>query len=183
MFIKCIFIQIPRSHITFLPWYWGAIFVVLTDFHDLNVCYYGSKLIKFHHIKMRLLQFLQILPISIMNINLHLHPNSSYYQMCISKRQKCFIINPLVVFGLLSLSLCSRSKMTGLQTTAYKSVIMLYYHQILDSIFLSTCFLSFRTGFVFLFASVNRRPYLSESRHLLFWVKKSFFMNNFHNMR
>ncbi len=37
-------------------------------------------------------------------------------------------INPLVVFGLLSLSLCSRSKMTGLQTTAYKSVIMLYYH-------------------------------------------------------
>ncbi len=36
--------------------------------------------------------------------------------------------NPLVVFGLLSLSLCSRSKMTGLQTTAYKSVIMLYYH-------------------------------------------------------
>ncbi len=38
------------------------------------------------------------------------------------------LINPLVVFGLLSLSLCSRSKMTGLQTTAYKSVIMLYYH-------------------------------------------------------
>ncbi len=37
-------------------------------------------------------------------------------------------VNPLVVFGLLSLSLCSRSKMTGLQTTAYKSVIMLYYH-------------------------------------------------------
>ncbi len=35
----------------------------------------------------------------------------------------------------------------------YKSVIMLYYHQILDLIFLSTCFLSFRTGFVFLFAS------------------------------
>ncbi len=35
----------------------------------------------------------------------------------------------------------------------YKSVIMLYYHQILDLIFLSTCFISFRTGFVFLFAS------------------------------
>ncbi len=29
----------------------------------------------------------------------------------------------------------------------------------------------------------NRRPYLSESRHLLFWVKKSFFMNNFHNIK
>ncbi len=41
----------------------------------------------------------------------------------------------------------------GLQTTAYKSLIMLYYHQILDSIFLSTCFLSLWTGFVFLFAS------------------------------
>ncbi len=36
--------------------------------------------------------------------------------------------NPLVVFGLLSHLWCSRSKMTGLQTTAYKSVIMLYYH-------------------------------------------------------
>ncbi len=37
-------------------------------------------------------------------------------------------LNPLVVFGLLSNLWCSRSKMTGLQTTAYKSVIMLYYH-------------------------------------------------------
>ncbi len=44
-------------------------------------------------------------------------------------------------------------KNDGLRSIAYKSVIMLYYHQILDSIFLSTCFLSFRTGFVFLFAS------------------------------
>ncbi len=44
-------------------------------------------------------------------------------------------------------------KMTGLRSISYKSVIMLYYHQILDLIFLSTCFLSFRTGFVFLFAS------------------------------
>ncbi len=33
--------------------------------------------------------------------------------------------------------------MTGLQSIAYKSVIMLYYHQISDSIFLSTCFLSY----------------------------------------
>ncbi len=37
---------------------------------------------------MRLLQFLQMLLILIMDINLHLHHNSSYYQMCISKRQK-----------------------------------------------------------------------------------------------
>ncbi len=37
-------------------------------------------------------------------------------------------LNPLVVFGLLSHLWCSRLKMTGLQTTAYKSVIMLYYH-------------------------------------------------------
>ncbi len=65
----------------------------------------------------------------------------------------CELINLLVVFGLLSHLWCSRSKMTGLRSIAYKSVIMLYYHQILDSIFLSSCFLSFRTGFVFLFAS------------------------------
>ncbi len=30
---------------------------------------------------------------------------------------------------------------------------------------------------------INRKPHLSESRCLIFWVKKSFFMNNFHNMR
>jgi len=30
---------------------------------------------------------------------------------------------------------------------------MPYYHQLLDSIFLSTCFLSISTGFVFLFGT------------------------------
>ncbi len=30
---------------------------------------------------------------------------------------------------------------------------------------------------------INRRPHLSESRLLIFWVKKSFFMNNFHNIK
>ncbi len=38
------------------------------------------------------------------------------------------VFNPIIVFGLLAHLWCSRSKMTGLQTTAYKSVIMLYYH-------------------------------------------------------
>ncbi len=33
-----------------------------------------------------------MLLILIMNKNLPLHPNSSYYQMCISKRQKSYII-------------------------------------------------------------------------------------------
>ncbi len=47
---------------------------------------------KFNHIKLRLLQFLQMLLILIMNKNVPLHPNSSYYQMCISKRQKSDII-------------------------------------------------------------------------------------------
>ncbi len=56
--------------------------------------------------------------------------------------------------------------MTGLQTTAYKSVIMLYYHLILDSFFLSTCFLLFRTGFVYYLHLINRRPHLSEPRFL-----------------
>ncbi len=71
----------------------------------------------------------------------------------VNKTFKIYWLNPLVVFGLLSHLWCSRSKMTGLRSIAYKSIIMLYYHQILDSIFLSTCFLSFRTGFGFLFAS------------------------------
>ncbi len=69
-------------------------------YHDLNVCYNGRPMLnlkkqkqvlgqnKFNHIRMRLLQFLQMLLILIMNKNVPLHPNSSYYQMCISKRQK-----------------------------------------------------------------------------------------------
>ncbi len=47
---------------------------------------------KYNHIKLRLLQFLQMLLILKINKNLPLHPNSSYYQMCISKRQKSDII-------------------------------------------------------------------------------------------
>ncbi len=44
---------------------------------------------KLYHIKLRLLQMLLIL---IMNKYLPLHPNSSYYQMCISKRQKIILL-------------------------------------------------------------------------------------------
>ncbi len=47
---------------------------------------------KYNHIKLRLLQFLQMLLILKMNKNVPLHPNSSDYQMCISKRQKSDII-------------------------------------------------------------------------------------------
>uniref|UniRef100_A0A671LEN8 Si:ch1073-185p12.2 n=1 Tax=Sinocyclocheilus anshuiensis TaxID=1608454 RepID=A0A671LEN8_9TELE len=71
-------------------------------YHDLNVCYYGRPMLnlkkitkkkilgqnKCNHLKLRLLQFLQMLLILIMHKNLALHPNSRYYQMCISKRQK-----------------------------------------------------------------------------------------------
>ncbi len=40
------------------------------------------RVIKFHHIEIRLLQFLlQMLLFLIMNINLHLHPKSSYCQI------------------------------------------------------------------------------------------------------
>ncbi len=48
----------------------------------------------FYHIKLRLLQFfvLEMLLILIMNKNVPLHPNSSYYQMCISLRQKCILL-------------------------------------------------------------------------------------------
>ncbi len=77
--------------------------MVQTVYHDLNVCYNGRPMLnkkkkkilgqnKFNHIKLRLLQFLQMLLILIMNKNVPLHPNSSYYQMCISKRQKSDII-------------------------------------------------------------------------------------------
>ncbi len=70
---------------------------VLTVYHDLNVCYYWGPMLnkinigqnKFYHIKLRLIQMLLIL---IMNKNVPLHPNSSYYQMCISKIQKSDII-------------------------------------------------------------------------------------------
>ncbi len=40
-------------------------------------------------------------------------------------------------------------KMTGLLKIACKSLNMLYYNQILDSIFLSTCFHSVSADFVF----------------------------------
>ncbi len=68
-------------------------------YHDLNVCYMGDQCLikkldqnKYNHIKLRLLQFLQMLLILKINKNVPLHPNSSYYQMCISKRQKSDII-------------------------------------------------------------------------------------------
>ncbi len=68
-------------------------------YHDLNVCYYGRPMLnkkndqnKYNHIKLRLLQFLQMLLILKINKNVPLHPNSSYYQMCISKRQKKVIL-------------------------------------------------------------------------------------------
>ncbi len=72
--------------------------MVLTVYHDLNVCYYGRPMLnlkktnKKKNIKLRLVQFLQMLLILRMNKNVPLHPNSSYYQMCISKRQKSDII-------------------------------------------------------------------------------------------
>ncbi len=75
--------------------------VVLTVYHDLNVCYYGGPMLnkrntdqnKFYHIKQRLLQFFtDVNNDLIMKTNVPLHPNSSYYQMCISKIQKSGII-------------------------------------------------------------------------------------------
>ncbi len=49
---------------------------------------------QFYHIKLRLLFFfLQLLLILIINFFLPLHPNSSYYQMYMYKRQKRYIIN------------------------------------------------------------------------------------------
>ncbi len=71
-------------------------YVTMGD-HKLNL---KKKILgqnKFNHIKLRLLQFLQMLLILIMNKNVPLHPNSSYYQMCISKRQKSDIIIIIII--------------------------------------------------------------------------------------
>ncbi len=62
-----------KTTVIFLPCYWGYIYVciythvcvVLTVYHDLNVCYYGGLMLnkrntgqnKCYHIKQRLLQF------------------------------------------------------------------------------------------------------------------------------
>ncbi len=70
---------------------------------------------------------------------------------------------------------CSRSKMTGLRSIAYKSVIMLYYHQILDSFFCQLVFFHLGLVLCFYLHPFNRRPYLSESRHPPFLSEKIFF--------
>ncbi len=63
-----------------------------------------------------------------------------------------FITKKKIIFVFIFFPTCNTSKMndtskiTGLKI-AYKSLIMLYYLQILDSIFLSTCFLSIRIFF------------------------------------
>ncbi len=44
------------------------------------------------NIKLRLLQFLQMFLILIMNKKMPLHPNSRFYTMCISKRQNVILL-------------------------------------------------------------------------------------------
>ncbi len=56
---------------------------------------------------------------------------------------------------------------------------MLYYHLILVSIFLSACFLSLRTGFVFviiIISSSSSRPDLSELTYVSFLMKKKHYL-------
>ncbi len=61
------------------------------------------------------------------------------------------LFNPCAVRKTFSQIWCLRSKMTGLLKIACKSLVnlllILYYHQILDLIFLSTCFLPVNTDF------------------------------------
>ncbi len=59
----------------------------------------------------------------------------------------CLYSNPYNTCGVPS------QKMPGAQKIAYKSLVVQYYHLILVSIFLSACFLSIRTGFVFMFGT------------------------------
>ncbi len=49
MFLDCCSnknrLTLPENHIViFVPWYRGAICVVLTVYHDLNVCYNGRQM-------------------------------------------------------------------------------------------------------------------------------------------
>ncbi len=46
-------------------------------------------------------------------------------------------------------------------------------------IFLSTCFLSISTGFVFIFVLIDWMPHWSELMHLSFWAKKSIICRSF----
>ncbi len=63
---------------------------------------------------------------------------------------------------------------TSLLKIACKPFFMLNYHQILNVIILSTCFLSIRTDFVFLFrtdwlwASLIRAHFLSKNKNIFF---------------
>jgi len=52
--------------------------------------------------------------------------------------------------------------MNGMQKIAYKCLVMLHHHQqILKLIFLSACFLSVKTGFVFVFIRLIDRIWAS----------------------
>ncbi len=99
------------------------------------------------------------------------------------RRKRELVFNPLVVFGLLSHLWCSRSKWPDskqlLINLSLCYIITKYLiHSLCQLVF-------FHLGLVLCFYLhlINRRPHLSESRHLIFCVKKAFFMNNFHNMR
>ncbi len=51
----------------------------------------------FYHIKLRLQNFFTDVTVFIMNKNVPLHPNSSYYQICISKRHFSDIIIIIII--------------------------------------------------------------------------------------
>ncbi len=62
-----------------------------SSYHDVNACYYGRTMVnfnktqtviknKFHHIKKEVVAIVfTYFVYLIMNINLHLHPNSNHY--------------------------------------------------------------------------------------------------------
>ncbi len=66
-------------------------------------------------------------------------------------------------------------KMTGLRSISYKSVIMLYYHQLLDLIFCQLVFFHLGLVLCFYLHLINRKPHLSESRYLVLSEKSIFY--------
>ncbi len=86
-----------NKHITIFIWKQHAF---VEKYHDLNVCYYGRPML--NKLKQKLDQnkwpyktevatiFTDVTDFK--NEQQSLHPNSSYYQMCISKRQKVILL-------------------------------------------------------------------------------------------
>ncbi len=92
----------------------------------------SQTVIVMYCIKIRLLQFLQMLLFLLMNINVHLHPNSSYYYYC---HLKLLIVANLAILDLTPLRLFFqrfRDKYSNFLKKPYLNVYLIYIHLYID---------------------------------------------------